>query len=581
MFGANGFGTIAFAQPVWAGLSLAAAATLSLAVSADLSGGLPTSADAGLTFTAGAKLGPPWLAIPQSPRVQCRLEFFLAGAWIDVLGERDISAQQPIVCEYGIRGNTPTDRVANSGTLKFALNNSQFNSAQRLGYYSLLHANRRTGFDLNIPVRLQLMCPSVNGGEGYYKFLGTLDDAVPDPGIYGPRLTFCTATDIWEDYGLINEPDVPLQQGQRFDQIATTILDAMNIQPPARDVQTGSETYAFALDGGTGQKIKVRERFQQLAMSEYGYFYTRGGTTTPGTFVGENRHHRVSNQSVRFTLDNTMDRDGLAVPAARRDVYRTIRVTVHPTNDIDTTTAIVLFSIQQTETLIQAGETNDYIFGAYFDPVSHEGIGGYSPSPTYDLVAGSDYTMNTAADGTGTDQTASFTVSASRTGLGVRFTITNNGSVAAFVTKLQVRGIPIYRYDLTVIKSVAGAYGDNVLDLDMPFQNSANVAQDIAVAVQDRYSTPFAQAPAVRFLANRSIAHLTAALQLEPGDRVAVVEELTGLASAFTINGVHLEVQAGGLLWCQWYVEPASAKQYWLIGIVDVSELGVSTVLGY
>jgi hypothetical protein len=536
---------------------------------------------------------------PQPPRVQCRLEFAMAAdgyfdpayfdpayfdmadEWVDVLGQNDVRAQQPIVCEYGIRGNTPTDRVANTGTLKFALNNSEFNSAKQLGYYSLLHTDRRAGFDLNIYVRLRLMCPEVNNGETYYKFLGTLDDAVPDPGVYGTRLTYCTATDIWEDYALINEPDIALQQNKRFDEVATALLDAMDIQPPAREIQTGSEVYAFALDGGTGQKIKLRERFQQLAMSEFGYFYTKGGTTSPGTFVVENRHHRVSNQAVRFTLDNSMDRDGISVPAARKDVYRTVHITVHPTNDVNTAAPIVLFSIQQTSTLVQAGETNDFIFGAYFDPVTHDQIGGYSPSPTYDLVANTDYTMNTAADGTGTDVTASFTATASRTGLGVRFTIRNNGASSAFITKLQVRGIPIYRYDLTLVKSVPGAYGDNVMELDMPFQNSANVAQDIATALQQRYSMPFATSPAVRFLANRSVAHMAAALQLEPGDRVSVVEQQTGLAAAFTINGVNLELHAGGLLFCQWYLEPAHAEQYWLIGVVGSSELGVTTVLGF
>src|SRR5215471_3175516 len=327
---------------------------------------------------------------PQPPRVECRLEFAMAAdgyfdpayfdpayfdmadTWVDIFGQADVRAQTPIVCEYGIRGNTPTDRVANAGTLKFALNNSEFNSAKKLGYYSLLHANRRDGFDLNVAVRLVLRCPDVAGGQSYYKFLGTLDEAIPDPGIYDARLTYCTATDIWEDYANINEPDVALQQNKRFDQVATAILDALTTQPPTRTLETGSESYAFALDGGTGQKIKVRERFQQLAMSEFGYFYTRGDTTGGGTFVGENRHHRVANQTVAFTLNNTMDRGGVTVPGSRKDVFRTIRVTMHPTNDISTAAPIVLFSIQQTSTLIQAGETNDYIFGAYFDPVSHQ-----------------------------------------------------------------------------------------------------------------------------------------------------------------------------------------------------------------
>src|SRR5215471_5905653 len=304
---------------------------------------------------------------PQPPRVECRLEFAMAAdgyfdpayfdpayfdmadEWVDIFGQEDVRAQAPVVCEYGIRGNTPTDRVANTGTLKFALDNSEFNSGQKRGYYSLLHANRRSGFDLSIRVRLVLRCPDVNSGQSYYKFGGTLDEAIPDPGIYGTRLTYCTVVDIWDDYANIDEPDLPVQQNQRFDQVANAILDGLTTQPNARSIETGSEAYAFALDGGTTaapQRSKVRERFAQLAMSEFGYFYSKGSTTGPGVFVGENRHHRVSNQPVAFTLDNTMDRDGITVPGSRRDVFRKVQITVHPTNDVASAAAIVLWSIQ-------------------------------------------------------------------------------------------------------------------------------------------------------------------------------------------------------------------------------------------
>src|SRR5262245_61904801 len=91
---------------------------------------------------------------PQPVRVQCRLEFAMpadgyfdpayfdpayfdmADEWVDIFGQEDIRAQQPITCEYGIRGNTPIDRVARAGTLKLALDNSEFNSGRKLGYYS-------------------------------------------------------------------------------------------------------------------------------------------------------------------------------------------------------------------------------------------------------------------------------------------------------------------------------------------------------------------------------------------------------------------------------------------------------------
>ena len=726
--------------------------------------------------------------------------FFDTGAhWIDVVPDARLA--EPITVEYGIRGNTPTDRVANSGTAKFALDNSQMNTGLTLGWYSILNRAKRSGFDLNLPVRISFSSPQVNAASGYsaviladspqgywrmdeltgltvvdyvasrngtinggvtlgqpspivgstamtfdgstgyisvphdaalsptgafsieawvkyagtgyvpivnhfgtsptyngfilssgnivagkiafwqgggwttgtttadnqwhhivavwngteariyvdgvlvitnapaaaaltgvthalemgrsydssvyssltlddvafynralsaesviahftarnatpigqpyYKFLGTLDEIVPDPGVFEERMVHCTATDIWDDFGNINEPDIQLLQGKRFDEIATTILDAMTTQPRARSLETGSETYAFALDGGTGQQIKVRERFQQLALSEFGYFYSKGDTVGGGTLVGENRHHRILNQVPKFTIDNTMDIGGISVPTARRDIYRTVQLEIHPTNDLGTTTAIVLFSVQKTTTLLQPGETNSYIFGAYFDPVSHTEIGGYSPSPTYDPVATTDYTMNTLSDGTGTDQTANFTVTASRTGLGVRFTVHNTGTAAAYITKLQVRGIPIYRYDLTLQKTVPGSYGDQMLALSLPFQNSANVAADILESLIQRYSARMPTAGSVRFPANYSLAHAAAALQLEPGDRIGVLETLTGLSSSFTINGVQLELEENGLLWCTWFLEPASSQQYWLIGVAGSSELGSTTILGF
>src|SRR5262245_46344701 len=92
--------------------------------------------------------------------------FFDTGAhWIDVVPDARLA--EPITVEYGIRGNTPTDRVANSGTAKFALDNSQMNTGLTLGWYSILNRAKRSGFDLNLPVRISLSSPQVNAASGY------------------------------------------------------------------------------------------------------------------------------------------------------------------------------------------------------------------------------------------------------------------------------------------------------------------------------------------------------------------------------------------------------------------------------
>ena len=50
-------------------------------------------------------------------------------------------ALQPIEIQYGIQGSGPLDRVASTGTMSFALNNSAANSAGEAGRVSPGHDN--------------------------------------------------------------------------------------------------------------------------------------------------------------------------------------------------------------------------------------------------------------------------------------------------------------------------------------------------------------------------------------------------------------------------------------------------------
>lgn len=502
-----------------------------------------------------------------------------AGAGWTALGT-DI-AHDPITVKYGIEGSTPNDRVANAGKMTWSLRNSILNSGGALGYYSLLNASKRSGFALNNGVRLAISCPDVAGGTLYYKFRGTLSETYPTPGAYADRLVKCVAVDWWDDAANNDEPDIATQTNKRPDQLLTTLLAALTTQPPAQTLETGSETYAFAFDGGvggTGRRLKVRERINQIVKSEVGYAYSKGDTTQGGTLYFENRHHRASNPTVLFTFTNDPARDGLTVPATRSDVWRKVLVAVHPTNNVATAATIVLWSLQKATLLLQPGETNSTVFGAFFDPTTKEHIGANSTSA---VTATTDYLMNSAADGSGSNLTANLTATASATGLGVAWTLTNTGATAGYVTLLQIRGIPIYRYDAQIQLTVTGSYGDQVLDYDMPLQNDVNVATSVGQFFTSILAVLYARVKSVKFLANKSAAYMAAALQLEPGDRIAITETVTGLAHQFTINSVGLQGERGGILWCTWGLEPATLQAFWLWGVAGASEWGVTTNYGF
>lgn len=498
-----------------------------------------------------------------------------ATGWFDMLD--DVRGQAPLVCEYGIQGSTPTDRVASTGRLEFALNNSVRNSGGILGYYSPLHSDKRAGFDFNIPVRYKL----TSGGQVAYKFRGSLADILPTAGIADERLVACVALDWMDDAARFDLPDLPAQITKRPDELITTILDALPVadQPVARDIETGSETYGVALDGGaTGSRPKVREVLNQIALSELGKIYLKGDPLTGGVFTFTNRQHPSLNQTLLVTLtDAEIDRAGIVVPGSRDEIYSTVQVFVKPTR-IDASATTVLHALQTTTTLVQPGETNDTIFGPYRDPVNNDQIGG---TATVDPAATTDYLMNTLADGTGSDLTASFLVTASRTGLGVRYTITNTGATPGYVTKLQVRGKGIYRYEAMIEVATPTAFGNRVFAYDMAYQNNTNVGADVANYLASVLATPFAHVQSVRFLANKSAALMQAAIVGEPGDRIALSEIVTGVDGLFTINSVRLEQPIGSLLWCTWGLEPASATKFWFLGMAGASELGETTVLGF
>ena len=198
-------------------------------------GGWPTAAITG----GGSGFEVEWSAVPSGwtgeiatvpTGLKWAIEEELAGVgggWTDV--SADVRAQVPIVCEYGIDGQDPTDRVASTGTLSFAHDNSALNSGGVLGYYSPFATVKRTGFNFNIGCRFWLRY----GANKRYKHNGKLDVIQPSTGRYGARLTQCQSVDWMDDAARIDLPSLATATSQSGDQLLTTIMAAMTTTPAA------------------------------------------------------------------------------------------------------------------------------------------------------------------------------------------------------------------------------------------------------------------------------------------------------------------------------------------------------------
>lgn len=486
----------------------------------------------------------------------------------------DVRSSEPIVCSYGIEGNSPLDRIASSGVLEYLLDNSERNSEGRIGLYSLTHPFKKPGFDFNVPTRWTL----TNGWHTSYKFRGKLGEIFPTPGKHEARDVRVQALDWMDDAAELDMPLLDAQFDKYGHELVEMILDALDAddQPVARDIQSSLETYAIALDGDTlGERPKVREVLNAIAMSGVDYGYVRGDTTQGGTFQWENRQHRTQAATIHIVLED-IHPGTMIVPGSKKDVYSSVKIASRPA-EIDASPTTILYDLQSTSTFIAAGETNTALFGPYRDPASRDVIGGTDLQAP---VANTTYIMNAAQDGSGANLTANFTVTPNFTGAGVGWTITNTGATGGYITRLRAIGKGIRRA-LTYVESpiVGSTYGARTFIFDMPYQSNLNVAKDTADYLALVLANPLVNVRSVTFLANLTAELSEHAILREPGDRIALVEDVTGINAEFSINNVRLEYVDKYQTWCTWGLAPIlSSLDPWELG---VSELGVSTVLGF
>jgi len=233
---------------------------------------------------------------------------------------------QPISIDYryGIDGHTPRDRVAGVGTLTFALDNSEYNSAGLLGYYSPGHSNVRAGFGLGTSVRLRLEYADM---APYFKWRGVIDSIKPLPGILRDRRVFVSCVDWMDEAMTATLRGLAVQLNQRSDQLFATIVANVVKQPAATQIGFGMESYAFALDQARDFGVSVLSEFQKLANSELGFIYVKGDAVQGGTLVFEDRRARGTNLVSVATFDSV---NALAADRQRLDVINRVQVKVHP-----------------------------------------------------------------------------------------------------------------------------------------------------------------------------------------------------------------------------------------------------------
>lgn len=163
------------------------------------------------------------------------------------------------------------------------------------------------------------------------------------------------------------------------------------------------------------------------------------------------------------------------------------------------------------------------------------------PSPSEAIaamVAGTDYTANSAVDGKGTDMTANLAVTNIEQGAGFELTLRNtHATIGLYVTKFEKRGLshsyvqdkPIFTYSLPI----PGDKTPRGITVPIPYADDSGVARDFAVQLVRTYRYPYPRAT-LRFIPSTP-QRAAALLAIELGDLVSYRDtDVTGPGRSYS-----------------------------------------------
>lgn len=374
-------------------------------------------------------------------------------------------------------------------------------------------------------------------------FVGKIRAMQPDTGTLGQRRCTLIVTGPEEDYQQITAL-LPLHINVTADEVLDTVFALPGLDDIPTDFAPGIETLAFVGEGW-GSGVTVARIIRELVGAEHGRFFT----TRTGQAVMHNRTQARTAPALSATLTDR----AVGMEYHYGDfMANRVRVSLRQ-RGFGSAGSIVwtLASPQKIlpgasrDMIVQFRDTNGQRTGAAF---------------LIDPVPVSDYSANTAANGSGSDRTAQVSVSVELlSGSAAHIRLTNSGIDTAYLLAgAQLRGTPVYFGETLTVEAEdtasQAAHGIRTLSLDLPALDSTESAEDIAAYELSRRSSPRGQ---IVTLTLNERTHFYDALQWSLFDRIRVVETQTGHDADYLIIGEAHEVTRGGYRHrVTWTLEP-------------------------
>jgi hypothetical protein len=528
------------------------------------------------------------------PRAAYMLEVELSyNTWTDITDDWQIAT--PLIIERGIE---PGERVAGIGRMTFALYNPD-------GRYTPGHVNATAGFEVGIRVWLR----ANDGSSTHGLFYGRIVDINPRRTV-GDRRATSPQTEIicLDEMAALHRVRLdafPLMLDVTPREVVNALVNRGFVAPDAyaywrlgfpdvaelgistelagtytgKDFDVGQSVLPWA--GDTWRNAPpAADALRDVCLSEGGYFFTAGD----GTPTFDDRHTRPKHLTADATFDGSLA--GLRIERGHHRIANRVTITAHPREVSD---SVEVVWENTNDILVKQGQPLKLIC-RYRDPDQQIALLGAKdvipPQQTDDYTA--EWRASYKGQTYSFDATESLLVESEIGAASVELTLTNNllNGRSLYVTKLQMRGIPLRIYEPTTVvvedEDSQLTYGSLPLTLDLPLQDDTVVAGDMAVALLVNRKDPHPWIT-VEVEATASASLLAHGLSRDVGDRLHVTDlDLALDEAACFVESIRHEIGRGGASHrVTWRTSPADLEAYWILAQAGYGELGETTRLGY
>jgi len=489
-----------------------------------------------------------------------RLYATLSGSAVDIT---PYTIKSDIESEWGINGIEATDLLADSGVVKFTLNN-------RSELFTPGASTALSGWRKGVVIKL--IC--VYDGEVYNRGKGRIDTLNFNDSDYTVDVTCLD----WMNYAARFPLQTPsIQVDQTGDEVLTTILSGMGITPENTYFDVGCSNFSILFDSAD-KNTKAYSEFSKICRSEVSPIYLKKDRVYGETLVFENRRHRSGldtldvlplpkNEQPRLlTSDgghvlNTTGGDVIThgyrnaffdnnmndiTMVYGQGVVNSARVTANPkTYD---SASVVLHQLAE-PMFIGAGKTIEF-YGNYVDAYGNpcNVITGSMIAP----AATTDYLCYTNKNGSGTNLTTSISASAVYGSAQVKFSVRNTAGKSGWLTRMNARGIGIHAYNqIDAIEENQLSYDEydyQSLSLEQSYQTDLVVGTELIRKIVEAEKQPRMKVVDVSFLANDNSFLMMAFLNADIGSLIHIRDDRYGVDGYFYIQKIKFRISMGGIV---------------------------------